>query len=310
MVESVAERTHFFLLKHATGANDMFMRLLLPAAIAVMTLSTWGGVECNAQDEATREAVPKLTETARSELPEQNSGVPKPPKLPAPKGLKQMPKPNRAWIDTKKREVIIDGYVALQEGMLEMFACPVGTKEHESIVAVYSWAQVGHAALLAVGAKSGTPVKFSPEFKPPTGTEIEIEVRWMGKDKKWKSAKAQDWIRDSRSGKPMKYPWVFAGSGFWKDDVTGKERYMGDSGDFICVSNFSSATLDIPAESSQSTGGLLFEAFTERIPPVGTPVRLVLKPKLGEAPEKKEASTEKQAPAENQQPGSKESTTK
>jgi len=44
------------------------------------------------------------------------------------------------------------------------------------------------------------------------------------------------------------------------------------------VSNFSTALLDIPVESSQSDAELLFEAFTERIPPRGTPVRLTLKP--------------------------------
>ena len=36
--------------------------------------------------------------------------------------------------------------------------------------------------------------------------------------------------------------------------------------------------LDLPIESSQATSDLLFEAFTEHIPPVGTKVRLVLTP--------------------------------
>lgn len=38
--------------------------------------------------------------------------------------------------------------------------------------------------------------------------------------------------------------------------------------------------LDIPVESSQSNEELVFEAFTERIPPLGAPVRLIFKPKL------------------------------
>ena len=214
------------------------------------------------------------------ELLEHFGGLPKPPKLPPPKGLKQMPKPNRCWVDMKQRQVVVDGYISLREGMLEMFACPVGTKEHESIVAVYSWAQVVHAALLAVGAEKGTPVKFRPKFQPPTGTEIEIEVRWLDKNKKWKSARAQDWVKNARTGKAMKHPWVFAGSGFWKDEENGREYYMGDSGDFICVSNFSTATLDVPTRSSDVSGGLLFETFTKKIPLLGTPIRLVLKPKL------------------------------
>ncbi len=215
-----------------------------------------------------------------TELLDHFGGLPKPPKLPPPKGLKQMAKPNRTWIDLKKREVVIDGYISLREGMLEMFACPVGTKEHESVIAVYSWAQVAHAALLAVGAEKGTPVSFRPKFQPPTGMEIEIEIRWLDEKKKWRSARAQDWIRNARTGKPMSHPWVFAGSGFWKDEDSGREYYMGDSGDFICVSNFSTATLDIPVESSQMAGGLVYEPLTENIPPLGTPVRLVLKPQF------------------------------
>ena len=40
------------------------------------------------------------------------------------------------WIDPKRKAVIVDGQVCLREGQLEMFACPKGSKEHESIVSV------------------------------------------------------------------------------------------------------------------------------------------------------------------------------
>jgi hypothetical protein len=200
--------------------------------------------------------------------------------LPPPDAAQAMPAPNRVWIDKKNHLVYVDGYVSLREGMLEMFACPKGTKEHESIVAVESMAQVVHAALLAVGAKTGQPVQWVPEFKPPTGTEIAIEVRWLDSSGKWQKSPAQEWIINSKTRKPMQHPWVFAGSGFWKNEQTGEELYMAESGDFICVSNFDTATLDIPAESSQVNDGLMYEANTKKIPPLGTLVRLVLKPKL------------------------------
>lgn len=202
------------------------------------------------------------------------------PRLPAPEGATAMPEPNLVWIDPKQGIVMVDGYISLQDGMLEMFACPVGTKEHESIVAVESSAQVVHAALLAVGAKAGTPVQFDPEFKPPTGTEIEIEVRWQDEAGEWQSTDARQWITDIKTEQPMAHPWVFAGSEFYQDEETGDEYYLAEMGDFICVSNFSTATLDIPVESSQVNEGLLFEANAAKIPPLGTPVRLVLKPKL------------------------------
>ena len=85
-----------------------------------------------------------------------------------------------------------------------------------------------------------------------------------------------------RTEREMSQPWVFAGSRFWKDEETGEQYYQAEGGDLICVSNFGTAMLDIPIESSQSNLELAFAAFTERIPPLGAPVRLILKPKLEE----------------------------
>ncbi len=240
-------------------------------AICVLGLFLTAATQANAQ---IGDAAPRTT-------PAEDEKVVEPPKLPDPPGAKRLTKVDEVWIDTKGRRVIVDGYVSLREGFLEMLACLAGTKEHESILAVRSKAQTVHAALLAVGAKSGHPVQFRPKFAPPTGTEIDIELQWLDDKGKWQKARAQDWIRDSKTKKPMTQPWVFAGSGFWKDEQ-GKDFYMAESGDFICVSNFTTAMLDIPIESSQSNEGLLFEADTKKIPPLGTPVRMVLTPKLKE----------------------------
>jgi hypothetical protein len=76
---------------------------------------------------------------------------------------------------------------------------------------------------------------------------------------------------------------VFAGSGFWKDEETGKEHYRANGGDLVCVSNFPTATLDLPVQSSDSNDALQFVPFTEHVPPRGTKVRLVFIPR----PEKK-----------------------
>jgi hypothetical protein len=200
--------------------------------------------------------------------------------LPEPEGAARLSPIEETWINRDEKKVYVGGQVALRRGMLEMFACPKGTKEHESVIAVNSLAATVHAALLAVGAVPGTPVSYDPEYKPPTGTEIDIVVEWKDPQGTWHSANAREWIRNVRTGKDLDVPWVFAGSGFYKDEETGKEHYLAESGDLICVSNFPSATLDLPVESSQAEAGLLFEANTERVPALGTPVRLVLTPKL------------------------------
>jgi hypothetical protein len=157
-----------------------------------------------------------------------------------------------------------------------MFACPQKTKEHESIVAVSSDAMTVHAALLAVGAKSGNPVSFNPDYKPATGSRIDIQVLWTDKTTGHRQqVPAQQWIRHSRTKKQLEYNWVFGGSSFFLDEETKKQVYQAESGDLVCVSNFPTATLDLPVESSQANADLEFEAFTERIPPVGTLVRLI-----------------------------------
>jgi hypothetical protein len=205
------------------------------------------------------------------------------PKLPEPVGATRLSPKYDVWLDAKRGAVLVDGQVSLRRGMLEMFACIRNTKEHESVVTADTQAFLVHAGLLRLGAEPGHPAQFVPEFKPPAGTEIEITVEWHDAGGKEHTARAQDWIRDLKTGKAMAYPFVFAGSRFWTDEETGKQYYQAEGGDFICVSNFGTAAFDIPVESSQSNDALEFETFTERIPPLGTPVRLVLKPVLKKA---------------------------
>lgn len=204
-----------------------------------------------------------------------------PAPLPAPQGAIRIAPRSPVWIDRKKGCVYVDGEISLRRGVLEMFACPRGTKEHESIVSVASPAFVVHGALLAVGAQPGKPVQWEPKFKPPTGVVIRIDVQWCKEgryEEKPQTMEARQWVFDNQTGKPMEQDFVFAGSGFWKDEESGREYYLAEQGDMICVSNFGSAMIDVADHSPQANDGLLFEALTENIPPLGTPVRLVLTP--------------------------------
>ncbi len=208
------------------------------------------------------------------------------------------------WIDPKNKQVVIEGEVCLTRGLLEMFACLKGSKEHESVVSANTKAYVVHAALLALGAKSGSPASWEPKYTPATGTPIDIMVFWTNDKGQPQKGKAQDWVRDIKTQEPLKFSWVFAGSAFHRDEMTGKQHYLSDaSGDFICVSNFPSAMLDLPIESSQANDELAFEAFAEKIPPRGTKVKMVLIPKLekkkAEAANLPHAGAEAQSKPEN-----------
>lgn len=255
--------------------EELAARQWFVTVLFVATLS-FAAASCESQETTSPQAAPSgaRTEAAQKKSP------PAAPKLPEPKGAQRLDPVYPIWLDMKEGAVLVDGQIALREGMLEMFACTRNTKEHESIVSANTKAKIVHAGLLRLGAESGHPVQFRPKYVPPSGTEIEVLVRWIDEKGKQREARAQDWIKDVKTGKPMTYPFVFAGSGFWTNPDTGAQHYQAEGGDFVCVSNFSTAMLDIPVQSSQSNDELEFQAFTEKIPPLGAPVRLVFKPKL------------------------------
>lgn len=185
------------------------------------------------------------------------------------------------WVDAEKRVVILIGRVCQRQCSLELFACVRNTKEHESILSIAVPPSLVHAGLLAAGAEPGRPVQFYPEYVPAEGPEVDIRLIWKDEKGDLQESRAQEWVRNVQTGRALEYPWIFTGSQMLKEEEgSDKEYYYADAtGELICVSNFPSAVLDLPIRSSDSNDALMFEAFTEHIPPLGTEVTLILTPK-------------------------------
>ncbi|MBW3541471.1 MAG: hypothetical protein KY476_14485 [Planctomycetes bacterium] len=269
--------------------------------------------------------------------------------------LTPLNKQGTVLLDRQGKRLRINAKVVLREGTLEMLLCKKQTKEHESILAVDAQAYVIHAGLLALGAKTGTPVQFLrpkpggepgefiEDFRPPTGQKIEIYVQWRDAEGRLRREDARRWMRhatrrffgealdklpaitlpkdgelrydprnkeltwygimseaerdrllalskddayrkavrslfDRSQLRPMEADFVFVGSGFYIEP-DGTRYYQAEGGDVICVANFPTAMIDVAARSSASGDeNLLFEAWTERIPPLETEVTLELVP--------------------------------
>jgi len=203
-----------------------------------------------------------------------------PPLVDHPQRLQRLHPEFPIWIDVEGRSVVMIGRVCQREAPLELFACLKNFKEHESVVSINTRAYIVHAGLLALGVEPGRPVQFYPEYRPAEGPEIDIFVVWKDPEGKTHRMPAQQWVREVQTKQAMKSPWIFTGSQIVKDEDTGEQYYYADStGELICVSNFPSAVLDLPIRSTDSNESLLFEAFTENIPPLGTPVTVILTPK-------------------------------
>ncbi|HEV3164267.1 MAG TPA: YdjY domain-containing protein [Isosphaeraceae bacterium] len=181
------------------------------------------------------------------------------------------------WFDPspKGRRVVIRARVALTEGALEHLLCLKNTKEHEAILATPAPPVMIKACLILTGAKEGHPVRYKPQFQPPAGDPIAIDLEWEA-DGKTQHARARDWVKDERTGKPLDKDWVFAGSEEYTDPVTKQTIFAANDGDLITVSNFPSALLDLPFASTSDDADRTFVANTKAIPPKGTFVTMYL----------------------------------
>lgn len=193
-------------------------------------------------------------------------------------GVREISKTLR--VDLDKKQVLLDSYVVLREGPLELFLCMKRTKEHEAVLAADVEAKAFHAALLLIGAVPGKPSWYdeaASQTQPPTGQKLKITVEYK-ENGKTITLPANDWIKQTRDGKPMQSEFLFAGSQFVQPEGFDKPIWLGDEGDLICVANFSGAIIDVARVSSKDNSDLLFETFTEHIPPLATPVLVRIEP--------------------------------
>ena len=188
-------------------------------------------------------------------------------------------------VDLDRREIVFDAKVCLRKGALELLVCKAGTKEHESILHTDAAAAHLHAALLALGLTPGIPAEWSPgrqpKLTPPRGPALKLTLRWKDKNGKARQADPSAWLApvDTTVKAALPKTWVFVGS-----DVLGSGRYWADvDGDVISLANFASAVIDVPFESSSSNAILSFKANTAAIPPLKTPVEIVVAPLPGAA---------------------------
>jgi hypothetical protein len=250
------------------------------------------GAESRPQPKAEKPA-PRVKEAAKNEPRpeqvtqdlEQMAAKPRelgPPLVDKPENLRRLHPKQAVWLDLPSKQVVLQGEIcgAGYPGVRLEFFATYANRGYEAVVAVNVTPRIVHAGLLAVGAKPGHPVRFQPRFELPTGTEVAIEVRWKDAKGKVQSCPAQHWVRDVGTHKEMVGNWVFAGSISETDSAGNIVSYQADSGELICLLSTPTAMLDLPIRNDRKMEDRQFEAFTEHLPPEGTPVTLLLKPVL------------------------------
>ncbi len=187
-------------------------------------------------------------------------------------------------VDTKAREVRLEGLVCRQRGALELLVCSQGTREHESVVVIKAKPSHVTFALALLGLQPGKP-GFATEggaFSPPAGDVVDITCRFSiprgeGAVKKAETSEVPAWkllrLAGSQTGLDRSLEWVYVGLPD-EESLNAADR----EGTVVCLSNFVEAVMDVPFESTSVNADLIYEANPDVVPPVQTPVELVIRP--------------------------------
>jgi hypothetical protein len=189
-------------------------------------------------------------------------------------------------VDRIAGEVRVSGQAALDEGWLEQAVCLAGTREHESLVVIDSPPRLVHAALLMLGLEAGRPGSWRLEEdgetirrEPPTGSPIELHVRFTRADGVETTVPLSSWVETARGGSVDAHPWRFAGS---RLDARrdGGESYAADfSGSVVGLVTFGDEVIAYQEVRSDQVeieeAGFLVRRGAP--PPPGTPVTLIFR---------------------------------
>jgi hypothetical protein len=187
--------------------------------------------------------------------------------------------------------VEIEAWTCLEAGWLEQIACSPRSREHEALVVVKARPSDIHAALLLAGFEHGAPGRWSYEdgaisFTPPTGDRLDVRARYEREGQTVEDP-IRSWIVDAE-GRPS-FPdtaWVFSGSALVENpDWMGPgEHYVADhTGSIIGLVTFGDEIVGFEEvlADQQSVQPLEWQVRIDRVPPVGTPVTLILLPAAG-----------------------------
>jgi len=187
--------------------------------------------------------------------------------------------------------VTVLAWVCLDAGWLEQIACSAGTREHEALLVPQAQPSLIHAALLMAGFEPGAPGSWRLEgddlrFQPPTGSAVEILVRYDRPDGTGGTVSIEEpirrWIRDHQGRRPFPDdPWIFGGSRLVADPGGEGERYLADlTGSVVGLVTFGDEILGFAHVFADETAvhAAEWEADPERVPPIGTEVELIIVP--------------------------------
>lgn len=180
------------------------------------------------------------------------------------------------WIDAGQHALMASGFVNQVSGAIELLACGPGGKTHESVLVLMAKPSDLHAGLLLLGLRHGPPMADLGKG-PPVGDRVRLDVEWE-MDGAIRRLPAERWIRDRQTKRtPRHGGWVFNGSTFHEG------KFMADAEQSIIACYWDPwAIVNIAGEVGADDERLAVQH--DIIPPLHTPVRLIIRPESKPAP--------------------------
>jgi len=182
-----------------------------------------------------------------------------------------------------ERLVEVEGWVNMQRGLVEVFACAPDGKTHESVLVLDCVPSALNSALLALNFKSGEPARLggdgdSPLGKPPAGDPVYIYVRWRNSGGQVLQARAEDWIWNRKGDRPMqRMAWVYTGSYIQEVSQGEAGTYAADYiKTLVATFNDPTSIIDNPLPSGRDD--TLFYVNEKVVPDPRTPVTVIFSP--------------------------------
>lgn len=190
----------------------------------------------------------------------------------------------RRDVDNKRiGGVVVPGVVLVTKGLVELFGCGEGGKEHETVIRLDSNIQALDLALTSAGLKRGRLPSKTDLSIADQGSRVLILVQWLDKDGKLVTHRSEDLIVSIRRNAPMpRVGWTYVGTWMEVADPTSptgesKHRVLAATGSRSLVTTFRDRTalLDNPLE--EAVDDTLFGSNYMLLPHTGTPVRVILR---------------------------------
>jgi len=121
----------------------------------------------------------------------------------------------KAYLDTEKGSVTLNGWVNMSEGLVELLACGPNGKRHESVLVIDVEPYHLQVALLMLGLEPGGGLLFQGDPRTPTGDSLYVYVSWDECDGDHIHVRGEDLIYNVIEKRTMTHTaWIFSGSRF------------------------------------------------------------------------------------------------